>query len=128
MLTEYIEAAMRHAKYEIFPGDNTFYGEIGECKGVWANEATLEECREDLRSALEDWLLFSLTKQLRNPVACQNDPLLPVWRPCSRRCTTSSPASRNARTVAHRNSHDGQKFHAAGLAKGRTSSLASAEA
>ena len=33
-------------------------------------------------------------------IACQNDPLLPVWRPCSRRCTTSSPASRNARTVA----------------------------
>src|ERR1022692_2155477 len=26
--------------------------------------------------------------------------LLPVWRPYSRRCTTSSPASRNARTVA----------------------------
>jgi hypothetical protein len=28
MLTEYIEAAMRKAKYEILSDDNTFYGHI----------------------------------------------------------------------------------------------------
>jgi predicted RNase H-like HicB family nuclease len=68
MLTEYIDAAMRHAKYEIFSEDNSYYGEIEECNGVWANEATLEECRDDLRSALEDWLLFSISKQLPIPI------------------------------------------------------------
>lgn len=67
MLTEYIEAAMRHAKYEILPDDNSYYGEIAECNGVWTNESTLEACREDLRSALEDWLTFSLAKQLPIP-------------------------------------------------------------
>ncbi len=67
MLTEYIQAAMRHAKYEIFPSDNSYYGEIPECNGVWANEDTIEECRDDLRSALEDWITFSLAKQLPIP-------------------------------------------------------------
>jgi len=67
MLTEYIEAAMRHAKYEIFE-DKSFYGEIPDCNGVWSNEVTLEECREDLRSALEDWIMFSLAKNLPIPV------------------------------------------------------------
>jgi predicted RNase H-like HicB family nuclease len=67
MLTEYIDAAMRHARYEMFE-DKTYYGEIPECNGVWANEATLEACRNDLRSALEDWLIFSLSKQLPIPV------------------------------------------------------------
>jgi len=28
MLTEYIERAMKKAKYEILPDDNTFYGYI----------------------------------------------------------------------------------------------------
>lgn len=55
MLTEYIEAAMRHAKYEIFP-DKTFYGEIPECPGVCANEVTLEECRTTLQEVLEGWI------------------------------------------------------------------------
>ncbi len=46
MLTEYIRAAMRQAKYEILPDDNTFYGEIPGFQGMWANEPSLEECRE----------------------------------------------------------------------------------
>ena len=29
-------------------------------QGVWANEDTLEACREELRSAFEDWLLLAL--------------------------------------------------------------------
>jgi predicted RNase H-like HicB family nuclease len=58
MLTEYIDAAMRHAIYEILPDDNSYYGEIPACNGVWANELTLEETRKDLRSTLEDWILL----------------------------------------------------------------------
>jgi predicted RNase H-like HicB family nuclease len=68
MLTEYIEAAMRHAKYEIFPSDNSYYGEIPECNGVWANELTLEDTRKDLRSTLEDWILWRTRDGAEIPV------------------------------------------------------------
>ncbi len=60
MLKDYIQAAMRHAKYEIFEEDKTFYGEIPECPGVWANEPTLEQCRDELESVLEDWILMGV--------------------------------------------------------------------
>jgi predicted RNase H-like HicB family nuclease len=68
MLTAYIRAAMHHAHYEILEDDGTFFGHIPECQGVWANEPTLEACREELESALEDWILFSLTRRLPLPV------------------------------------------------------------
>lgn len=60
MLTEYIQTAMQHARYEILADDNTFYGEIPELQGVWANEPTLERCRETLREVLEDWIVLGL--------------------------------------------------------------------
>jgi predicted RNase H-like HicB family nuclease len=60
MLTEYLQAAMRHAKYEILEDDGTFYGSIPECQGVWANAPTLEECREELREVLEGWVLLGI--------------------------------------------------------------------
>ena len=41
MLLEYIQAALRHAKYEILPDDGSYYGEIRECNGVYANAETL---------------------------------------------------------------------------------------
>lgn len=56
MLTEYIRAAMRHAKYEILE-EGTFFGTIPGLKGLWANGQTLEACREELQSTLEDWIL-----------------------------------------------------------------------
>ncbi len=68
MLTEYIEAGMRHAKYEILPDDNSYYGEIPECNGVWANEMTLEETRKDLRGTLEDWILLRIHDGAEIPV------------------------------------------------------------
>lgn len=68
MLTKYIQAAMQQAKYEIFPDDGTFYGEIPICEGVYANAATLEACRDELQEVLEDWILLSLTMNLPLPV------------------------------------------------------------
>jgi predicted RNase H-like HicB family nuclease len=59
MLTEYINAAMRHATYKILE-DGTYYGEIPGLQGVYANALTLEACRQELQSALEDWILFGL--------------------------------------------------------------------
>ena len=67
MLLEYIQAALRHAKYEILPDDGSYYGEIPECGGVYANAETLEDCREQLREVLEEWLLFRVHRNLGLP-------------------------------------------------------------
>ena len=53
MLLEYVQAALRHARYEIFADDGTFYGAIPECNGVYANAATLEDCRDQLGEVLD---------------------------------------------------------------------------
>ncbi len=60
MLTSYIRAAMRQARYEIVEDDGSFYGEIPSIPGVWANAKTLEGCREELESVLEGWVLVSI--------------------------------------------------------------------
>ena len=67
MLMDYINAALRHAKYEILPDDGTYYGEITEYNGVYANADTLEDCREQLQEVLEDWILFRIYKNLSLP-------------------------------------------------------------
>jgi predicted RNase H-like HicB family nuclease len=63
MLTSYIRAAMRQARYEIVEGDGAFYGDIPAFPGVWANAKTLEACREELESVLEGWVLLSIADQ-----------------------------------------------------------------
>lgn len=67
MLTKYIEAAMAHARYEILKDDKSYYGEIPQCKGVYANARTLEQCRKELEEVLEAWLLFRIHKNLPLP-------------------------------------------------------------
>ena len=69
MLTAYIRAAMGKAKYEILPDDGAFYGEIPGFQGIYATAATLEACREELESTLEDWVLFRVSRNLPLPVA-----------------------------------------------------------
>lgn len=59
MLTRYIQTAMHQAVYELLD-DGTFYGEIPTCPGVLSNAATLEACREELQSTLEEWLILGL--------------------------------------------------------------------
>ena len=58
---------MALATYEILE-DKTFYGEIPGFKGVYASESSLEKCREELESVLEDWILFSISKHHELPV------------------------------------------------------------
>jgi predicted RNase H-like HicB family nuclease len=60
MFAEYIKAAMDKAVYEIIDDPESFYGEIPELQGIWASGKTLEACRDDLMSALEDWIAFRL--------------------------------------------------------------------
>lgn len=62
MLTEYIRAAMKNAKYEILSDDNTFYGEIHGFDGVYANADTLEACRDELEEVLEEWIFFKISR------------------------------------------------------------------
>lgn len=59
MLTDYINAAMKQAIYELLE-DGTYYGEIPPCAGVITNAETLEECSEMLQDALETWILYGL--------------------------------------------------------------------
>ena len=68
MLTEYIRAAMRQARYEILPDDSTFYGEIPDFPGVYANADNLETCRQELEDVLDGWLLLRLSRNLPLPL------------------------------------------------------------
>lgn len=68
MLTDYIRGAMKKARYEILPDDNTFYGEIPGFDGVYANASTLEECRDELEEVLEEWVFFRVSHNLPLPV------------------------------------------------------------
>lgn len=67
MLLEYIQAAMARAKYEILPDDGSYYGCIPGFKGVWARSDTLEGCRCELQSVLEDWILLAIRFNDRLP-------------------------------------------------------------
>lgn len=59
MLTEYIQAAMRRAVYEILT-DGSYYGEIPGLQGVYANAETLMDCQDELREVLEGWIVLGL--------------------------------------------------------------------
>jgi len=67
VLTEYFEAAMKRAVYEILPDDKSYYGEIPGFEGVYANSNNLETCRGELREVLEEWVLLSISRHLPLP-------------------------------------------------------------
>ena len=58
---------MGKAHYELLGNGEGFYGEIPGFQGVLAQGDTLETCREELESTLEDWLLFRISRQLPIP-------------------------------------------------------------
>ena len=68
MLTHYLQAAMHRAIYKILDDDGTFFGEIPDLPGVFANADTLEACREELIEVLEGWILLGLHLQHHIPV------------------------------------------------------------
>ena len=68
MINQYIAVALRRAHYELLENGEGFYGSIPELAGVWAQSSTLEVCRDELKLALKDWLLFSLSRQAPIPV------------------------------------------------------------
>ena len=68
MLSNYVQAAMERAQYEILSDDGSFYGEIPGFQGVYANADTLEACRRELGEVLEEWILFRVSRNLALPV------------------------------------------------------------
>jgi hypothetical protein len=56
MIIEYTNAALKKALYKVLE-DGSWFAEIPEFEGVWANGANVEECREELREVLEEWLI-----------------------------------------------------------------------
>jgi len=59
MFSEYIAAALRHAKYETLE-DGTFMATVDGLRGVIAIGDTVEECREDLIQVIEGWIALGL--------------------------------------------------------------------
>lgn len=60
MLTSYINAALRKAHYEILPDSEGYFGTIDSFQGVWAQADMLEARHENLRGALEEWMIPGL--------------------------------------------------------------------
>ena len=66
MITDYVEAAMRHAKYETLEEDGVYYAEIPELPGVWASTNERDDLEAELREALEGWIALGL--RLNHPI------------------------------------------------------------
>lgn len=67
MLREYMRGAMGRARYGILEEDGSYYGEVPGFEGVSANADALEDCREELEEALEEWVLFRISRNLPIP-------------------------------------------------------------
>ena len=59
MIFEYCQKAIERAEYKKL-GDGTWFSEIPGFKGVWANAGTVEDCRKELISVLEEWIILKL--------------------------------------------------------------------
>jgi predicted RNase H-like HicB family nuclease len=68
MLTDYVQAAMRKAKYKILSPGEGFFGQIPGIKGAWANASTLEDCRDEFRQVLEDWMFVRVRHRMTLPI------------------------------------------------------------
>jgi predicted RNase H-like HicB family nuclease len=66
VFTEYVEKAMQHAEYEQME-DGNWWGQVAELQFTWAIAPTLEECRQELRDEVEDWLVFAIARHSAIP-------------------------------------------------------------
>ena len=68
MIENFLNYYLGKAKYEMIDDKKKFYAEIKDLRGVWASGKNLEECRNNLRSTLEGWLILRLKKNLPVPI------------------------------------------------------------
>lgn len=66
MLSEFIAKKLKNASYKLLK-DGSYFGEIPGLRGVWANANNLEDCRQELRGVLEDWILLKVRDRERVP-------------------------------------------------------------
>ena len=60
MLIEYIDEALRRARYELTESEETpCYGEVPELSGVWVSGRTLEGCRRELKEVIGTYTFVS---------------------------------------------------------------------
>lgn len=67
MIQDYFNDYLKRARYELIDDGTRFYAEIKELRGVWAVGKNVEECRQNLLSALEGWFVFRLRRNLPLP-------------------------------------------------------------
>ena len=67
MLSRYLQAALRRARYEYLAEEGSYFAEVPGLDGVWAKGATLEACREELSEVIEEWILLSVSRKLPVP-------------------------------------------------------------
>lgn len=67
VIYKYIDSAMRQAEYKKLE-DGDFVGKIPCCRGIVAFGKTLEECKAELLSTLEDWIVFGLSNDFPIPI------------------------------------------------------------
>jgi predicted RNase H-like HicB family nuclease len=60
MFAEYIAAALERAEYEIIDDPDPYYAHVPRLPGLWATGKTFEECRGELISAIEGWIVLGL--------------------------------------------------------------------
>jgi predicted RNase H-like HicB family nuclease len=65
VLSDYVAEALAEAAYEKLE-DGSYAGRIPPCTGVVAFGTTLRDCKNELRSTLEDWILVGL--HLKHPL------------------------------------------------------------
>jgi len=59
MIIEYCQKAIERAEYKKLD-DGSWFSEIPGFQGVWANGDTVEQCRNELVTVLEEWLLLKV--------------------------------------------------------------------
>ena len=59
MIIEYCQKALERAQYKRLE-DGTWFAEIPGFQGVWANGPNVEQCRNELITVLEEWLLLKI--------------------------------------------------------------------
>jgi predicted RNase H-like HicB family nuclease len=59
MIIEYCKKSIERAEYKKL-ADGSWFAEIPGFHGVWANGDTVELCRNELLTVLEEWLLLKV--------------------------------------------------------------------
>ena len=83
MFSEYIDAALRRAKYETLE-NGTYMAAVDGLRGVIATGETIEACRVDLIEVIEEWITIRLQRGLDiptlegNPISVSQEPMAVV--------------------------------------------------